>query len=133
MEEHMLIVMDKSTHEEHLSQPMQTINKLFKIAMTFLTGYKGIFNVTKSNNKFYFKKTITDGDDFIQFTLPPSAYESESLNKEIERSIFDEEHFNDSYYPFQIKPNFSTPGSIIKISPKGPIICFMLMIVLQIF
>ena len=37
--------MDKSTHEEHLSQPLQTNNKQFKIAVTFLSGYNGIFNV----------------------------------------------------------------------------------------
>ena len=60
IEEHMLIVMDKSTHEEHLSQPLQTSNKQFEIAVTFLTGYNGIFNVTNSYNKFYFKKTITN-------------------------------------------------------------------------
>ena len=52
--------MDKSTHEEHLSQPLQTNNKQFKIAVTFLTGYNGIFSVKKSNNKFYFKKSITE-------------------------------------------------------------------------
>ena len=44
--EHMLVVMDKTTHEEHLSQPLQTNNKQFKIALTFITGYNGIFNVT---------------------------------------------------------------------------------------
>ena len=44
--EHMLIIMDKSTHEEHLSQPVQTNNKQFKIAVTFLTGFNGIFIVT---------------------------------------------------------------------------------------
>ena len=52
IEEHMLIVLDKSTHEEHLSQPLQTNNKQFKIAITFLTGYNGIINVTDKNNKF---------------------------------------------------------------------------------
>ena len=46
IEEHMLIVMDKYTHEEHLAQPLQTNNKQFKIAVTFLTAYDGIFNVT---------------------------------------------------------------------------------------
>ena len=46
-EEHFLIVMYKSTHEEHLSQPLQTNNKQFKIAVSFLTGYIGIFNITK--------------------------------------------------------------------------------------
>ena len=44
--EHMLIVMDKSTHEENLSQPLQTNNKHFKRPVTFLTGYNGIFKVT---------------------------------------------------------------------------------------
>ena len=29
IEEHMLILMDKSTHEGHLSQPLQTINNQF--------------------------------------------------------------------------------------------------------
>ena len=37
IEEHILIVMRKSTHEEHLAQPLQTNNKQFKIAVTFLT------------------------------------------------------------------------------------------------
>ena len=44
IEEHMLIVMDKYTHEEHLAQPLQTNNKQFKTAVTFLTAYNGIFN-----------------------------------------------------------------------------------------
>ena len=48
----MLIVLDKSTHEEHLSQALQTNNKHLKIAVTFLTAYNGIFNVLNSNNKF---------------------------------------------------------------------------------
>ena len=125
IEEHMLIVMDKSTHEEHLFQPLQTNNKQFKVAVTFLTGYNGIFNVTNENNKFYFKKTISDDDGFIKITIPPGAYEIESLNKEIKRIIFDEEHYTEANYPFTIKPNFSTLGSIIEISPQGPIISFM--------
>ena len=37
-EEHMLIVMYKSTHEEHLYQPLQTNIEQFKIALTFLTS-----------------------------------------------------------------------------------------------
>ena len=67
-EEHMLIVMDKSTLEEHLSQPLQTNNKQFKIGVTFLTGYKGIFNVTNSNIRSYFKKTISDEDGLNYYT-----------------------------------------------------------------
>ena len=121
----MLIVMDKSTHEKHLSQPLQTNNKQFKIAVTFLSGYNGLFIVTNSNNKFYFKKTITDEDGFIQITIPPRAYEIESINDEIKRIIIDEEHYTEANYPFKIKPNVSTLGSIIKISPQGPIISFM--------
>ena len=38
--------MDKSLHEENLSQPLQTNIKQFKIAVTLLTGYNGIFKVT---------------------------------------------------------------------------------------
>ena len=46
IEERILILMDKSTHEKHLSQPLQTNNKQFKVAVIFLLGYNGIFNVT---------------------------------------------------------------------------------------
>ena len=56
IEEHFLVAMEKNTHEEHLSQPLQTNNKQFKIAITFLTGYDGIFNVTNLNNKFFSRK-----------------------------------------------------------------------------
>ena len=70
IEELILIVMDKCTHEEHLSQSLQTNNKKFKIAVTFSTGYNGIFNLTPNNNKFCFKKTITDEDGFIRITIP---------------------------------------------------------------
>ena len=91
-EEHMLITMDKSTHEEHLPQPLQTKNKQFKIAVNFLIGYNGFFNVIYSNNNFFFKKTNTDEDGFIKITIPPGAYEIESLNNEIKRIIIDEGH-----------------------------------------
>ena len=125
IEEHMLIVMDKSTQEEHLSHPLQTNNKQFKIAVTFLTGYDGIFNVTKANNKFYFTKSLSDEDGFIQITISPGAYQLENLNNEIKRIIIDEEHYTEANYPFTIKPNFSTLGSIIEISTQGPVITFV--------
>ena len=125
IEEHMLIVMDKSSHEEHLFQPLQTNNKQFKIAVTFLTGYNCIFNVTSLNNKFYLKKTISDDEGFIKITIPPGAYEIESLNNEIKSIVIDEEHYTEANYHFTIKPNFSTLGSFIEISPQGPIISFM--------
>ena len=69
IEEQMLNVMDKSTHGEHLSEPLQTNNKQFKIAVTFLTGYNGIFNVTDKNNKFYFLQSIDGEDGYIQITI----------------------------------------------------------------
>ena len=124
IEEQMLIVMNKSTHEEHLSQPLQTNIKQFKIAITFLTGYNGIFNVTNSNNQFFFLKTITDKDGHVHITIPPGAYELEKLNNEIKRNIIDEGHYTEVNYPFSIKPNFSTLRSIIEISTQGPVITF---------
>ena len=124
IEEHMLIIMDKSTHEEHLSQPLQTNNKQFKVAVTFLTAYNGIFNVTHSNNKFYFTKSITDDDHYIMISISPGAYEIEALNDEIKRIIINDGHFNDENYPFVIKPNFSTLGSIIEISNEESAISF---------
>ena len=42
-EERMLIGLDKSTNEEHLSQPLQLSIRQFKIAVTFLTGCIGFF------------------------------------------------------------------------------------------
>ena len=116
--------MDKSTHEEHLSQPIQISNKQFKIAVTFLTGYNGIFNVTNSNNKFFFKKAMQD-EDFIQITIPPGSYEVESLNDEVRRVIVERGYYTVSDYPFRIKANFSTLGSIVEILTPGPMISFV--------
>ena len=61
---------------------------------------------------------------FIQITIPQGSYEIESLNNGIERNIIDESHFTEADHPFTIKPNFSTPGSIITIFAQGPIITF---------
>ena len=91
IEEHMLIVMDKSTHEEHLSQSLQTNNNQCKVAITFVTGYTGFFKVTNASNKFYFKETITSEKNFVQITIPLGAYEIESLDNEIKRIIISEE------------------------------------------
>ena len=90
--------MNESTHEEHSSQPLQTNNKQYKIAVTFLTECNGIFNVTNENNKFYFKKTISDDDGFIKITIPSGAYEIESLNNEIKSIIIDAEHYTEATY-----------------------------------
>ena len=76
IEEHILVVLDKRTHEEHLSQPLQTNNKRFKLAVVFLTAYNGIFNITNTNIKFYFKKSLIQ-EDFIQIRIPEESYEIE--------------------------------------------------------
>ena len=63
-EKQTLIVIDNYTREEHLSQPLQTNKKHFKMATIFLTGYSVIFKVTNKYNKLYFAKPITDNDGF---------------------------------------------------------------------
>ena len=88
--------MDDSTHEEHLSQQLQTKIKHFKIAVTFLTGCNSIFSFTDKNSKFYFIKSITDKDDYKQIAIPPGAYQIERMNKEIERINIDEEHYTEA-------------------------------------
>ena len=47
------------------------------------------------------------------------------MNNEIKRILIDGEHYTEANYPFKIRPNFSTLGSIIEISSQGPIIRFM--------
>ena len=47
------------------------------------------------------------------------------MNNENKRIIFDEEHYTEANYPFTIKPNFSTLGSIIEISTQGPVTTFV--------
>ena len=123
-EEHMLVVMDKSTHEEHLFQPLQTNIEQFKVAVTFSNCRIGKFNVTSKNSKFYFLKIITDEGGYIQITIQPGAYEIESLNKEIKKIVIDDGHYTELNYPFTIKPNYARFGSIITISTQGPIITF---------
>ena len=54
--EHMLTVMDKSTHEDNPSQPLQTKNKQFELAVTFSTGYDGIFNTASEKKEILFRK-----------------------------------------------------------------------------
>ena len=47
------------------------------------------------------------------------------MNNEIKRTIIDEGHYTEINYPFTIKPNFSTFGSIIETSTQGPVITFV--------
>ena len=74
-EEHMLIVMNKTNHGEHVSIPLQTNNKQFKIGITFLTGQNGTFNVPNSNNKLHIAESITAKDGFIRILILQGAYE----------------------------------------------------------
>ena len=83
-----------------------------------------VFSMLQIQRYVFFKKSVTDGDDFIQITIPPGACESESLKNEIRRNIFDEEILTESDYSFQIKPNFSTLGRILTIVLQGLIISF---------
>ena len=80
--------------------------------------------MTSKNNKFYFLKLIAD-DEHTKISIPPGAYEIESLNREIKRNNIDEGNYTEVNYPFTIKPNFSTLGSIIEISTVGPVITFV--------
>ena len=100
--------MDESTHEERLSKPLQTNNKQIKIAITFPTEYNRIFNVTSKNNKIYFAKSVNDKNGLIRKTIPPSAYELESVKKETKRIFFEQGHFTEVDYRSIMKPNFST-------------------------
>ena len=124
IEEHMLRVMDKSAYEEHFFQPFWTKNKQFKIAVTFLTSYNGIFNVTNSNIKVYFKKSLAE-EDFIQIRIPEGSYEIESLNDDFKRIIIDKGQYTKNAYPLKIKANFITLGSIVEIQSQGPLIGFV--------
>ena len=116
----MLVVMDKPNQEQYPSQPLQTNNKQYKIAVTFLTGYNGIFNITTMNNEFFFTTAIHD-DCFNDIIIPQGASELESLNKEIKRINIEEEHFKEVNCPFSIKPIFSTLGSNIETLATGGI------------
>ena len=75
IEEHILTIMDNSTHEEPLSQPLKTKIKKFKIAVTFLTGYNGIFNVTNSKKKFISRKQL-----LTKMILPKLFYHQMLMN-----------------------------------------------------
>ena len=105
--------MEKSTHEEQLSQTLQTNNKQFKIAINFLTRHSGIFNVTDRNIKSYSTESIND-DDFNKAAIPPGGYEVESLNNEIKRIMIEEGYYTEGKCQFLIVPIFSTLGSFIK-------------------
>ena len=70
--------MEKATHKDYLSQPLLINRNQFKYAVTFLTGYNDIFEVTNNLNNFYLVTSITDCSNRI--FIPKEAYELESVN-----------------------------------------------------
>ena len=74
IKEHMLIVMDKSTHEEDLRQPLQTNDKQFKVVVSFLSAYICNFIVTKKNNKFTFISKF-ERAEFNVVNIHPGAHD----------------------------------------------------------
>ena len=66
--------------------------------------------------------SVSDDNHFSHIVISAGAYEIESLNDEIKRIIIDENHFSEENYPFKIKPNFTTHGSIVEtIDPEAAI------------
>ena len=81
--------------------------------------------MTSKNNKFYFAKSSSDEDDFIQILIPKSAFELKSLSNEIKKSNIEKKHYTEANYPFTIKPNFLTLATMIELSFQGPVISFV--------
>ena len=109
----MLVVLDISTHEEHLSQPLKADNKQAKIALTFLIPYIGTLNVTNKNNRFIFI-FVLEGPEYNVISIPPGADELESLKAETKRIFTEDGFILQADYPFKFKPNFSTLENIIE-------------------
>ena len=72
-----------------------------------------VSSILQTKITFYFTVSIND-DDFNQITIAPIALEIESFNNEIQRIIL-EGYFTEASYPFTIKTDFSTLGSIREI------------------
>ena len=87
-----------------------------KVAVTFLNGYNGIFNVVNKNNKFIII-SVFEGAEYKVISKTARAYELENLNEEIKRIFMEEGYITEEDYPFAIKPNFSTMKSNIEIEP----------------
>ena len=105
IEEELLIVLDKSIYEDHLSQPLQTNKKQLKTPVRCLFGHNGIFIVTNKNNNFYFTVSISD-DEFNLITILNGICEIESLNNQIKRNIIEEGYCTEANYPILFQTNF---------------------------
>ena len=71
------MAIDNFTHEQHLSQTIQTSKKKFNETVTFRTGYTGIFNVTNENSEIIFRSAF-EGAEYNVISIPPRAYEVEA-------------------------------------------------------
>ena len=63
---------------------------------------------------------------FFKNTVPPGAYEIETVNNELKRLVIDKGFYTEADFPVTIKPNFSTLVSIVEIMPQGAIIGFVI-------
>ena len=75
-EEQLLIVIDKLTKEKFLSQPLQTIIQQLRVAITVLTGYNDLFDVTtrKSINIFI---SVSKCFEYNVVRTPPATFDVE--------------------------------------------------------
>ena len=100
----MIIVTDNATHEETLSQLLQTNILQFEIGVTILTGYNDIFIVTNKTKKYIFI-SVFEAFDYTVIRIPPRAYKIASLNDEFKRTFKEEEYVTEEDYPLKIKRN----------------------------
>ena len=116
IEKHMFFVLDRTTHEEILSQPLVNNFKQLEIAVTFLTHYKSIFKVTSKNIKIYL--TTSNGEEkFSIIIISQEAYEIDQLNSEIKRVNEKENFSTEENCPLLFKPYFLILDSNIEIKP----------------
>ena len=111
-----MIVIDKLTSEKILSQPLQTNIQQLRIAITVLTGYNGIFDVTTRNNINIFI-SVSECFENNAIRIPPATFDVEILIKGIKRNIIDDGLFKEEEYHFSMKTIFSNFGSFVEITP----------------
>ena len=111
IEEQILIVMDKFTHEEHLSQPLQTLLESLSLLLPSLSGYFDIFNFKNKKIKIYFTRSIND-DDFTKNSLPIGSSEIENLYDETQLINIEPQYSTRIIYPFKNRAKFSMLGKI---------------------
>ena len=115
IEGHVLIVMDETTHEEHLSNALQTNNEQFKTSITLLTCFNGRFIITNKYDKFYFTVSFKH-DDFNVISVPLRLTKY-SLSTANMNELFSKKDFlQNRKIHLQSNQNYSTLGFILKIS-----------------